>query len=86
MPRVNGWLKPEALAQGVKDQYAVMKDLARHEVNLFFDRRRGGYVVRHAVLDPSREIDEATEWEYAQDLSAARRQFRQEVRNLGGRA
>ncbi len=88
MPRNSrGFLKPDALAQGIRDQYAVMKDLARHEVSLFYSSRRDCYVVRYAVLDPSREIDEATEWEYAPDLlRQARMKFRRRVQLLGGRA
>lgn len=88
MPRnAQGFLKHDALVQGIAEQYAVMQDTALHQVSLFWSSRRGCYVVRHSVQDATSAIDEATEWEYARDLlRRARATFRQEVRALGGRA
>ena len=76
-----GFLKLDALrTAGIREQYAVERDGVRHVVEIFDDRLQGGLVVRHTAGEESKS------WAVGDDVSAARKTFRREVRALGGRA
>lgn len=81
----HGFLKADALkTAGIADQYAVMRGGKRHEVSLRHDVRQGGYVCQHIIIsEGSRELHA---WQVGEDLDAARKKFKEEVRKLGGKA
>lgn len=85
MPRnKHGFLKADALMQGIPDQYAVVKGAERHEVEIRHEPSNGGYVTRHTTITAA--VDTVLTWQFGDDLPSAREQFRNEVRSLGGRA
>lgn len=79
MPRDKGWLKPDALANGVDEQYAV--DTGEGVVSVTLSKQRfGGYVVTESRPDEQDRV------EFGVHLHRARNEFRRRVRALGGRA
>jgi len=87
MPRDDrGFLKPDALMQGIPDQYAVQKGDVMHTVSLIHDRMQGGYVMQHISLDLQSQVREIHAWQVGDRLPLAQSLFRKEVRALGGRA
>jgi hypothetical protein len=82
-----GWLKPDALrTAGIGEEYAVEKDDARHEVSLRHDERQGGYVTQHVIIRFADGVREVHAWQVGDDVARARRQFREIVKSLGGKA
>jgi len=87
MPRDDrGFLKPDALMQGIPDQYAVQKGDVLHAVSLIHDRQQGGYVIQHISVDGVSAVREIHAWQVGDRLPLAQSLFRKEVRSLGGRA
>ena len=86
MPRdENGFLKADALRNGLRDQFAVDKDGVTHVVEIAHDiYMYGGYAVRHIRMEGGR-VDRTADL-YQDDLRKAQAHFARIVRGLGGRA
>jgi len=89
MPRNRqGFLKADALRNGIPDQYATARRDGVHIVEIVHDHYLyGGFAVRHCITN----ADDAEDWEqtitqYGTDLPAARLEFKRVVKSLGGRA
>lgn len=83
MPRdERGFLKPDALRNGISDQYAVVKGNERHEVSIVHDVRQGGYVVQHVVLYIDTQVREVHAWQVGDRLRMAQVRFDREVEGI----
>jgi hypothetical protein len=84
MPRnKHGFLKADALRQGIPDQVARDVGGKRHLVQIVHDPARGGFVLEHNIADLENLDDwEQHEWQCGTNLPLARGQFKAIVRTL----
>ncbi|MEY4081128.1 MAG: hypothetical protein RL430_1558 [Actinomycetota bacterium] len=82
MPERNryGFSTPEALRDGARDQYAVLRNQTRIDVELYWqpDNRGGAYYVRHRTTRAGRIIEQSLK--SYEILNEARDRFRRLVR------
>jgi hypothetical protein len=85
-----GFLKPEALINGLKDQWATVdEEGTRHLVELYYNQRgeHDGYVVLYDWAEKGIFGTVGTHYHaFGSDLAAAQQEFSKQVRALGGRA
>lgn len=79
-----GFLKSGPLKGGLRDQYAVRKGEALHEITILHDHNQGGYVTQHVIV--TEEVREVHAWQFGDHLNRARNQYRKLVRSIGGQA
>lgn len=84
MPRNSkGWLKADALRQGIPDQRALDVDGQRHVIEILFED--GSFVTKHTSTPIGGTDGEWSihRWECGTNLPLARSFFTEEVRKLG---
>jgi hypothetical protein len=86
MPRdENGFLKADALRQGLREQFMIERGGIRHTVEIMWDPYfYEGFATRYTTDDAGhiqREVHR-----FKDDLAGAQRVFTRIVRGLGGRA
>lgn len=87
MPRnKSGFLKADALRNGIPDQVAFDKHGMRHVVEILYDTREyGGFATVHRTVS----LADAESWDervaqYGDDLPAARTEFKRIVKAIRG--
>jgi hypothetical protein len=85
MPRNSkGWLKADALRNGIPDQVARDIGDKRHIVQIVHDSARGGFVLEHSIASLSDLNEwEVHEWQCGTNLPEARGKFNAIIRSFG---
>lgn len=85
MPRnSHGFLKSDALRNGIPDQWARVIGNERHEASIIHDDAQGGFVCQHIILHLDRQEREVHAWQVGTNLPLARGYFAAIIKSYGG--